>query len=120
MSSGPIVALVLEKTNAIAAWRALIGPTNSNAARAEAEAANPLDDSKWSLRALFGTDGQKNACHGSDSTWKKSERLTQQKQYLNVLLRKDLLWLLKKECVYPKHKRKPFMPNMLDVLSMKI
>ena len=50
MSSGPIVALVLEKTNAIAAWRSLIGPTNSNAARAEAEAANPLDDSKWSLR----------------------------------------------------------------------
>ena len=69
MSSGPVVALVLERKNAIAAWRALIGPTNSNVAREEAEAKNPMDDSKWSLRALFGTDGQQNACHGSDSTF---------------------------------------------------
>jgi adenylate kinase len=69
MSSGPVIALVLEKVQAIAAWRTLIGPTDSNVAREEANAANPLDDSKWTLRALFGTDGQQNACHGSDSTW---------------------------------------------------
>ena len=69
MSSGPVVALVLEKKNAIVAWRTLIGPTNSNVARDEAETKNPMDDSQWSLRALFGTDGQQNACHGSDSTF---------------------------------------------------
>ena len=39
-----------KKTNVKAAWRSSNGPTNSNPARAEAEAANPLDDSKWSLR----------------------------------------------------------------------
>eukprot|EP00124_Ichthyophonus_hoferi_P004295 Ihof_evm3s456 gene=Ihof_evmTU3s456 len=36
MSSGPLVALVLEKENAIKDWRLLIGPTNSNKAREEA------------------------------------------------------------------------------------
>jgi len=69
MSSGPVVALVLEKVQGIAAWRSLIGPTNSNTAREEMAASHPLDDSQWTLRALFGTDGQQNACHGSDSTW---------------------------------------------------
>jgi len=43
---------------AIANWRALIGPTDSNKARAEAP---------QSLRAQFGTDGSQNACHGSDA-----------------------------------------------------
>ena len=36
MSSGPVVAAVLAKADAVAAWRALIGPTNSDKARAEA------------------------------------------------------------------------------------
>jgi len=58
MTSGPIVALVLAKDNAIAEWRKLMGPTNSAKARLEAPE---------SIRALFGTDGQKNATHGSDS-----------------------------------------------------
>lgn len=43
---------------AIAKWRTLIGPTDSNKARAEAPN---------SLRAAFGTDGSFNACHGSDA-----------------------------------------------------
>ncbi|KAF5396128.1 Nucleoside-diphosphate kinase [Paragonimus heterotremus] len=58
MSSGPVVALVLAKENAIAAWRELIGPTNSIKAKSIA----PL-----SIRALYGTDDQQNAVHGSDS-----------------------------------------------------
>eukprot|EP01026_Neomeris_dumetosa_P073356 TRINITY_DN7539_c0_g1_i1.p3 TRINITY_DN7539_c0_g1~~TRINITY_DN7539_c0_g1_i1.p3 ORF type:complete len:233 (+),score=29.42 TRINITY_DN7539_c0_g1_i1:25-699(+) len=58
MSSGPIYALVLCKQNAIADWRAFMGPTNSIKAKEEAPR---------TLRALFGTDGTFNACHGSDS-----------------------------------------------------
>lgn len=58
MSSGRIVAMELMAPDAIAKWRALIGPTNSETARAEAPK---------SLRALFGTDNTQNACHGSDA-----------------------------------------------------
>ncbi|RKP27067.1 nucleoside-diphosphate kinase, partial [Syncephalis pseudoplumigaleata] len=58
MSSAPIYAMVLEKENAIAAWRELMGPTNSEKAREEAPE---------SIRALFGTDGSQNAVHGSDA-----------------------------------------------------
>lgn len=58
MSSGPSLALVLRKDAAIPAWRALMGPTNS----AKARVAEPD-----SLRARFGTDGSRNATHGSDS-----------------------------------------------------
>lgn len=58
MTSGPVVALLLRKENAIAAWRSLLGPTNSLKAK---------DEKPESLRALFGTDGRRNACHGSDS-----------------------------------------------------
>ena len=35
MTSGPVYALVLAKQNAIKEWRNLMGPTNSNTARAE-------------------------------------------------------------------------------------
>ncbi len=58
MTSGPVVALLLEKPNAIKEWRALMGPTNTQKA---------LDEDPKSLRAIFGTDGTKNATHGSDS-----------------------------------------------------
>lgn len=46
MVSAEIVALQLEKENAVAAWRKLCGPTNSEKAKVEAPA---------SLRAQFGT-----------------------------------------------------------------
>jgi len=59
MSSGPIVAMELVADGAIQKWRKLIGPTNTFTAQKEAPN---------SLRALFGTDGTRNACHGSDST----------------------------------------------------
>ena len=48
----------LDNNGAVKGWRDFIGPTNSAAAKAEAPG---------SLRALFGTDGTKNAVHGSDS-----------------------------------------------------
>ena len=53
---GPCLFVIV--TGAIASWRALIGPTNSDKARA---------DAPQSLRARFGTDGTQNACHGSDA-----------------------------------------------------
>lgn len=49
----------LVSENAIDKWRGLIGPTNTLTAKSSAPD---------SLRALFGTDGTKNAVHGSDST----------------------------------------------------
>ncbi|OQX78971.1 MAG: nucleoside-diphosphate kinase [Bacteroidetes bacterium 4484_249] len=55
MSSGPIVAAILEKENAVQAYRDYIGATNP----AEAEAGT--------IRALYGTDLGMNAVHGSDS-----------------------------------------------------
>lgn len=59
MSSGPLIALVLAKMDAIVAWRALMGPTNSLTAK---------ETEPTCLRARFGTDGTQNATHGSDST----------------------------------------------------
>ncbi|CAG9463901.1 unnamed protein product [Pedinophyceae sp. YPF-701] len=58
MTSGPIYALCLSKMNAISDWRECMGPTNSDKARIEFPR---------SIRALYGTDGRRNAAHGSDS-----------------------------------------------------
>lgn len=58
MSSGTIVAMELVADGAIQKWRRLIGPTNTFTAQKEAPN---------SLRALYGTDGTRNACHGSDA-----------------------------------------------------
>lgn len=65
MSSGPVVKLELSGSNAIKRWRELIGPTNSEAAREKAPG---------SIRALFGTDNQRNAAHGSVRTQSPLER----------------------------------------------
>ena len=58
MSSGPVLAMELRRANAVKEWRALLGPTDSNRARAEAPD---------SIRAKFGADKTNNAAHGSDS-----------------------------------------------------
>ncbi|XP_041482777.1 nucleoside diphosphate kinase 7-like isoform X1 [Lytechinus variegatus] len=58
MSSGPIVAMELITNNGIGEWRTLLGPTDSATARS---------DAPGSIRAKFGTDNTRNACHGSDS-----------------------------------------------------
>lgn len=58
MSSDLVVGLELVAENCVAKWRKLLGPTNSLQAKSE---------SPNSIRGLFGTDGTKNAAHGSDS-----------------------------------------------------
>ena len=55
MTSGPVVALVLEGEGAIRKWRDLMGPTNSKEAPA------------GTMRGDFGTDVEQNATHGSDA-----------------------------------------------------
>jgi nucleoside-diphosphate kinase len=55
MSSGPIVAAVLEKDNAIEAFRKLIGATDPKKADA------------GTIRQLFAESISANAVHGSDS-----------------------------------------------------
>ena len=55
MSSGPIVAAVLKKENAVEAYRKFIGSTN------------PREAAPGTIRARFGTNIQENAVHGSDS-----------------------------------------------------
>lgn len=55
MTSGPIIAAILEKENAVDDYRKLIGATN------------PKEAENGTIRNLFGTDLQKNAVHGSDS-----------------------------------------------------
>ena len=55
MISGPIIAAILEKENAVEEYRNLIGATN------------PENANKGTIRAKFGTDMRSNAVHGSDS-----------------------------------------------------
>ena len=55
MSSGPIIAAILEKENAVAAFRKLIGATDPSKA----------DDG--TIRKLYASSIGENAVHGSDS-----------------------------------------------------
>ncbi|ESO98810.1 hypothetical protein LOTGIDRAFT_187020 [Lottia gigantea] len=58
VTSGPVLAFEIVGENAIENWRKTIGPTDPAIARSEAPK---------SIRAQYGTDKTKNACHGSDS-----------------------------------------------------
>jgi len=55
MSSGPIVAAILEKDNAVADFRTLIGATN------------PAQAEEGTIRKKFAASIGENAVHGSDS-----------------------------------------------------
>ncbi|XP_027002738.1 nucleoside diphosphate kinase 7 isoform X2 [Tachysurus fulvidraco] len=57
VSSGPIIVMELMGDEAVSVWRKVLGPTDSSVARKDAPS---------SLRAQFGTDGTRNAGHGSD------------------------------------------------------
>lgn len=55
MTSGPIIAAILEKEDAVSAYRKYIGSTN------------PAEAAPGTIRALYATSLEKNAVHGSDS-----------------------------------------------------
>ena len=55
MSGGPIIAALLEKDNAVADFRTLIGATN------------PLEAAEGTIRKKYATSLAQNAVHGSDS-----------------------------------------------------
>jgi len=55
MSSGSIIAMILEKDNAVADFRAFIGATN------------PAEAAEGTVRKLFARSIEANAVHGSDS-----------------------------------------------------
>ena len=55
MSSGPIVAAVLEKENAVEDFRTLLGATN------------PEEAAEGTIRKLYANSVGENAVHGSDS-----------------------------------------------------
>ncbi|WP_188814960.1 nucleoside-diphosphate kinase [Hymenobacter cavernae] len=55
MSSGPIVAAILEKENAVADFRTLIGATN------------PAQAAEGTIRKKYAKSIEANAVHGSDS-----------------------------------------------------
>jgi nucleoside-diphosphate kinase len=55
MSSGPIMAMILEKENAVEAYRNFIGATN------------PAEAAEGTIRKKYGTNMGENAVHGSDS-----------------------------------------------------
>lgn len=55
ITSGPVVAMVLEGENAIAGWRGMMGPTN------------PKDAPCGTVRGDFATTIDENVAHGSDA-----------------------------------------------------
>ncbi|MDA7729099.1 nucleoside-diphosphate kinase [Flavobacteriales bacterium] len=55
MSGGPIIAAILEKDNAVADFRTLIGATN------------PSEAAEGTIRKKYATSLAENAVHGSDS-----------------------------------------------------
>ena len=55
MSSGPVVVAILEKENAVADYRKLIGATD------------PKDAEEGTIRKLYAESKSHNAVHGSDS-----------------------------------------------------
>jgi nucleoside-diphosphate kinase len=55
MTSGPCMPLVLEKENAVAAYRTAIGATD------------PAEAAEGTVRKLFAESKERNAVHGSDS-----------------------------------------------------
>src|SRR5882672_6355238 len=55
MTSGPVVLMCLERENAVAHWREVMGATD------------PAKAAPGTIRKLFATDIEKNVSHGSDA-----------------------------------------------------
>ncbi|KKP35965.1 MAG: Nucleoside diphosphate kinase [candidate division TM6 bacterium GW2011_GWF2_32_72] len=65
ITSGPVIVMALEKENAIADWRTLMGATN------------PADAKEGTIRKLFAKSIGENAVHGSDSEENAAQELDQ-------------------------------------------
>ncbi len=55
MTEAPAIVMVLERENAIAGWRELMGATN------------PANAAEGTIRKKFATDIERNCAHGSDA-----------------------------------------------------
>lgn len=55
ITSGPVIAMILQKEDAVAGWRKLMGATN------------PAQAEEGTVRKLFAQSIGENAAHGSDS-----------------------------------------------------
>lgn len=58
IAEGPVLAFSISGRNAVKKWRGILGPTDPADARR---------DSPASIRAQFGSNVTRNACHGADS-----------------------------------------------------
>ncbi len=56
MTASPLIVLKLQKNEAVASWRELMGATN------------PANAAQGTIRALYGNSLDQNAVHGSDSS----------------------------------------------------
>ncbi len=56
MTEGPVVVMVLEREDAVAKWRELMGATN------------PANAAEGSIRKRFAENIERNSVHGSDAT----------------------------------------------------
>ena len=56
MTEGPVVAMILERENAIALWRTVMGATD------------PAKADEGTIRKRFGESIERNATHGSDAS----------------------------------------------------
>ena len=72
MSSGPIVAAILEKTNAVADFRTLIGATDPT--KADAGTIRKIYAKSISANAVHGSDSDENAEIEGDFFFSKLER----------------------------------------------
>ena len=63
MTSGPVIAIALQREDAVRVLREVMGATNSQEAAA------------GTVRGLYGTDIQENAVHGSDSKENAAQEL---------------------------------------------
>lgn len=63
LSSGPVIAMVLEKENAIKGWRELMGATN------------PEQAAPNTIRKLYAKSIDENAAHGSDAQETAAEEI---------------------------------------------
>ena len=55
MTEGPVIVLALEREDAIAKWREVMGATN------------PANAAEGTIRRRFGTEMRRNCTHGSDA-----------------------------------------------------